>query len=259
MLNRFLFFFLLLPNFVFASTSYVVYDFSNNQVLENQLSNTVRPIASVTKLMTANVFLESNANKSCRIAISSEDTDLIKGTWTTLPRNVPIACSELLKAMMVHSDNYAAHALSRAAGMSRATFIQKMNEKARELGMYSTHFKDSSGLSKENVSTAMDLVKLAKYSLKKPILRNLSNTRKTWIRAGNKNIFMRNTNYLVREKLFEAALNKTGYIQESGYNLVFVNKNRCGNRLIGVVSLNNSSSNARATLTSKKLKSYGCS
>lgn len=60
---------------------------------------------------------------------TKEDTDRIKGTGTKLPKNIPISCNELLKAMLVHSDNYAAHALSRAAGISRRQFIKKMNEK----------------------------------------------------------------------------------------------------------------------------------
>lgn len=246
-----------LPSVVFAQ-SYVVYDFTHDRVLESRAPNSVQPIASVTKLMTANVFLENNANQNCRIAITEEDTDYIKGTSTKLPKNTPIACNELLKAMLVHSDNYAAHALSRAAGMSRLQFIQKMNEKAKELGMRSTRFSDSSGLSSANVSSVMDLVKLAKYSLGKPQIQELSNTAAAYIHAGRQNIFVKNTNKLVREELFAAAINKTGYIRESGYNLVFINKNLCHQAKIGVISLNNTSSAYRSQFTKTKLEQYGC-
>ena len=106
-----------MPTFVMAQ-SYVVYDFTHNKVLESGTPNTVRPIASVTKLMTANVFLEHNKNPRCMASITNEDYDYIKGTHTKLPKYTPIACRELLKAMLVHSDNYAAHALSRSAGMT---------------------------------------------------------------------------------------------------------------------------------------------
>ena len=107
--------------------SYIVYDFTNNRMLETHQPNSVQPIASVTKLMTAIVFLEHNRNTRCTTSITGEDIDHIKGTHTTLPKGTPIACHELLKAMLVHSDNYAAHALSRSAGMSRAQFIQKIS------------------------------------------------------------------------------------------------------------------------------------
>lgn len=247
----------LLPT-VAAAQSYVVYDFTHNKILESNSVHSVRPIASVTKLMTANVFLEHNKNARCTASITAEDTDYIKGTSTKLPKNTPISCNELLKAMLVHSDNYAAHALSRSAGMSRSQFIQKMNEKARALGMTSTRFIDSSGLSNGNVSSVMDLVKLAKYSLNKAEIKRLSNISSTYIQTGKRNIFVKNTNKLVRDEIFSAAINKTGYIRESGYNLVFVNKVPCNRATIGVISLNNVSSAYRSSFTKSKLEKYGC-
>ncbi|SMB82109.1 murein-DD-endopeptidase. Serine peptidase. MEROPS family S11 [Pasteurella testudinis DSM 23072] len=242
-----------------SAQSYVVYDFTHNKVLESSSANSVRPIASVTKLMTAIVFLENNRNANCRASITQDDHDYIKGTSTKLPKNTPISCSELLKAMLVYSDNYAAHALARSAGMSRAKFIQKMNEKAKKLKMNATRFSDSSGLSSQNVSSVMDLVKLAKYALNKPELKTLSNMRNTYIRTSRSNVFMQNTNKLVREEMFDAAISKTGYIRESGYNLVFINKHRCDDdATIGVISLNNKSSAARSNFTKNKLKAHGC-
>lgn len=243
---------------VAMAQSYIVYDFTHDRVLESRSPNHVQPIASVTKLMTANVFLENNRNANCTASITDDDYDYIKGTHTKLPKYTPISCNELLKAMLVHSDNYAAHALSRSAGMSRLQFIQKMNKKARELGMRSTRFSDSSGLSDSNISSAMDLVKLAKYSLKKAQIKNLSNMPSAFIQAGGRSVFVKNTNKLVREEVFDAAVNKTGYIRESGYNLVFVNKNPCNHSIIGVISLNNYSSAFRSNFTKGKLEQYGC-
>ncbi|SCX74779.1 murein-DD-endopeptidase. Serine peptidase. MEROPS family S11 [Basfia succiniciproducens] len=257
MLKKLFSVFLFLPVTAWAQ-SYVVYDFTHNKVLESRSPNSILPIASVTKLMTANVFLENNRNPNCSSSITDEDYDHIKGTRTKLPKYTPISCNELLKAMLVHSDNYAAHALSRSAGMSRAQFIKKMNQKAQQLGMNSTRFSDSSGLSSSNVSSPMDLVKLAKYSLDKQLIKTLSNTRATYIRAGRHNVFMQNTNKLVREEMFDAAINKTGYIRESGYNLVFVNKHQCNRSTIGVISLNNASSAYRSNFTKHKLEEYGC-
>lgn len=248
--------------FVFPTTlmaqSYVVYDFTHDKVLESRSPNNVQPIASVTKLMTAVIFLENNEKKNCAASISKEDADYIKGTGTKLPLHTPIACKELLTAMLVHSDNYAAHALARATGMSKSQFIQKMNQKAKQLGMNATSFHDSSGLSSLNISSAIDLVKLTKYSLNYPQIHVLSNTRATYVKAGRRNVFMQNTNRLVRDEIFDAAVNKTGYIRESGYNLIFVNKHHCNQAIIGVISLNNRSSAARSTFTKNKLEQYGC-
>lgn len=241
-----------------VAQSYIVYDFTHNKILESRSPNHVQPIASVTKLMTANIFLEKNKNRHCTASITAEDYDYIKGTSSRLPKYTPIACEELLKAMIVHSDNYAAHVLSRSAGISRAQFIREMNKKARVLGMNSTRFSDSSGLSNRNVSSAMDLVKLAKYSFNKPELQMLSNIRTAYIRTHRSNVFMKNTNKLVRENIFDAAISKTGYIKESGYNLVFINKYPCNHSIIGVISLNNTSSAYRSNFTKNKLESYGC-
>lgn len=241
------------------NSAYIVYDFKNQQILESKNPNLSRPIASITKLMTANVFLENNQDPNCTAKITKEDADKIKFTGTKLPRGVEISCNELLKAMLVQSDNYAAHALSRATNMTRSQFIKKMNQKAKELGMYNTVFADSSGLSKENRSSVLDLTKLAKYSLNKKVLRELSNTKELSVKAGKQRILMRNTNMLVRSGQFDAALSKTGFTREAGYSLVFVNDNMCSNgRAVGVISLNNDSSVERANFTNKKLQQFGC-
>lgn len=255
-------FFIFLCGFSFsvnASNIYAVYDFNKNQLLESKNINKIRPIASITKLMTANVFLETNKNPNCKTKILPEDYDHLKGTTSKLPKNTIISCYDLLKAMLVKSDNYAAHALSRSAGISKAEFIQKMNQKARALGMLNTRFVDSSGLSPKNVSTVSDLIKLSKYSMNKSIIQNLSNTDLTQIHTNKGDLEVKNTNKLVREKIFNASLNKTGYINEAGYNLIFVNKYNCeNNSKIGVISLNNSSSMERSNFTKNKLVSYGC-
>ena len=69
-------------------------------------------------------FLKISKHKLYSL-ITDDDFDYIKGTHTKLPKYTPISCNELLKAMLVHSDNYAAHALSRSAGMSRFAIYPK--------------------------------------------------------------------------------------------------------------------------------------
>lgn len=240
------------------NSAYVVFDLNQKKFLEGKNFNLVRPIASVTKLMTAVVFLEENRNPYCHTQILPSDGDFIKGTTSPLPKNVDIACSELLKAMLVRSDNYAAHALAHATHLNKAQFIARMNSKARELGLSQTYFKDSSGLSPENVSTVSDLAKLAGYAASKAEIQQLSNTALANVYANGKQFSMKNTNSIVRSQSYPALVSKTGYTREAGYNLVFIHRGDCRGKRIGVVSLNNSSSTARAEFTETMLAKYQC-
>lgn len=243
-----------------APKSYVVYDYTSNQILDSKNINRVQPIASLTKLMTAYVFVSLNENPYCKTKILPSDRDTIKNTNTRLPKNVDISCNELLKAMLIGSDNYAASALSHALpNISSKEFIMVMNTTAKKMGMYDTHFVDTSGLSSENVSSVKDLLTLTKYIRNNKEIQKITNTQSATLKAGNRQVAFRNSNVLVREKMFDTQLSKTGYIRESGYNLVFVNKYGCyNNHQIGVISLNNQSSQARANFTKQKLKENGC-
>lgn len=240
--------------------SYIVYDFNNGEILESKNIDISLPIASITKLMTANVFLKLNNNSKCYNSITSEDRDYIKNTSTRLPINTPIDCHSLLQAMLVSSDNYAASSLSRAInGISKHEFVKQMNSQAKEWGMNNTYFFDPAGLSPKNVSSVWDLLILAHHSMNNNLIKDLSNITSFKIENNNfQKVVFRNTNKLIREKQFSALVSKTGYIRESGYNLLFVNSSYCNGRLIGVISLNNSSSLNRANFTSNKLIEYGC-
>lgn len=241
------------------NSAYVVFDLNQKKFLEGKNFNLVRPIASVTKLMTAVVFLEENRRGDyCQTAILPSDADFLKGTNSPLPKNVEINCHELLKAMFVRSDNYAAHALAHATHLSKAQFIARMNSKAREIGMTHTYFEDSSGLSANNVSTVSDLAKLAAYAANKPQIQQLSNLPSVNVYAAGKHLTMNNTNAIVREQSYPALVSKTGFIREAGYNLAFIARNLCNGKRIGVVSLNNSSSTARREFTEMMLAKYRC-
>lgn len=241
------------------NSAYVVFDLNQKKFLEGKNFNLVRPIASVTKLMTAVVFLEENRyGASCQTQILPSDADFLKGTTSPLPKNLNIACSELLKAMLVRSDNYAAHALAHATHLNKAQFLARMNSKAREIGMTQTYFGDSSGLSSDNVSTVVDLAKLAGYAASKPEIQQLSNSPMVSVYAGGQYFSMKNTNKMVREQSYPAMVSKTGYTREAGYNLAFITQQNCNGKRIGVVSLNNSSSADRVDFTETMLAKYQC-
>lgn len=241
------------------NSAYVVFDLNQKKFLEGKNFDLVRPIASVTKLMTAVVFLEENRNNNqCQTQILPSDADFIKGTTSPLPKNVSISCTELLKAMLVRSDNYAAHALAHATHLNKAQFIARMNSKARELGMTRTYFADSSGLSSDNVSTVSDLAKLAGYAASKQQIQWLSNMPIVDVYAAGQHFEMKNTNSIVREQSYQALVSKTGYTREAGYNLAFINRGDCKGRRIGVISLNNGSASDRADFTESMLAKYQC-
>ena len=243
--------------------SYIVYDYNTRRILDYKNPHMVLPIASVTKLMTAYTFLSLNTNPNCTNQITDEDTDTLKGTRTRLPKYTDISCHDLLKAMLVGSDNYAASSLSRAVkGYSKPQFIQVMNKHAKAFGMHNTHFKDSSGLSPQNVSTVSDLLTLSLYALNNKDISNITSFTKIYANPISNSpyntVAFNNTNKLIRNGNYSALLSKTGHIREAGYNLVFVNGKRCQNGLIGVISLNNSSSENRARFTMSKLIENGC-
>lgn len=241
------------------NSAYVVFDLNQKKFLEGKNFNLVRPIASVTKLMTAVVFLEENrAGNQCQTQILPSDADFLKGTTSPLPKNTYIACNELLKAMLVRSDNYAAHAIAHSTHLNKAQFIARMNSKAREIGMTHTYFEDSSGLSPNNISTVIDLAKLAGYAASKPEIQQLSNAPTVNVYAAGQYIPMRNTNSIVRSQSYQALVSKTGYTREAGYNLAFIARHTCNGKRIGVVSLNNSSASGRADFTEAMLAKYQC-
>lgn len=238
-------------------TSYLVYDFQHNKVLEAKNSDEIRPIASLTKLMTAHTFLKYNKNNTnCTSKILSSDHDTLKHTRTRLPKNVDISCDTLLKAMLISSDNYAASALSHAIpNISKERFIQLMNKEAKTFKMMNTHFMDSSGLSPLNTSTAEDLMKLVKAVKNNKHISEISSTAQVTLKPKNTPIEFRNTNKLVRYNQFDGQISKTGYTAEAGYNLIFLPKTT-GKNHIGVICLNSQSPDDRLAFTRNKLNKY---
>lgn len=239
----------LISSAIATPTNYLVYDFGQKKILEQKNIDEVRSIASLTKLMTAHVFL-SLQKGGCISKILPEDRDTLKYTRTRLPQNTPISCDDLLRAMLISSDNYAASALSHSVkGVSKAQFIATMNKTAKRLGMKHTHFYDSSGLNPNNKSTAKDLLILSQRVMGDAKIRAITSTPQATVMGMN----YPNTNALVRYNADTAVLSKTGYIQEAGYNLIYV---RDCNKKIGIVSLNNPTSNQRVSFAHQKISHF---
>lgn len=190
------------------------------ELLDNQ-AHTVRPIASLTKLMTALVFLDTEINWQANYTIVREDN--IKGGRLNLFPGDTLKIEELFKTALIASDNGATMALVRSTGLSEEAFVFRMNEKAKEMGLINTKFADPTGLSNDNVSTAKEVSILARTAFKKDqIISALENSKYTYTtkEGREKNIF--STLDLLNSNLedLKYLAGKTGYTDEAGYCLV---------------------------------------
>ena len=200
----------------------LVMDERDGVILYGRAIDTPRPIASLTKLMTALVVLESELPLDAPIAITTDDRDRLKGSHSRLHIGAILTREDLLRAALSASDNRAAAALARTAPGGTETFVASMNAKALALGMTNTRFADASGLNPRNVSTARDLLKLLEAARTQPRMHAFTTSGEHWVTdlANGREIGFFNTNRLVRQEGWEMALSKTGYTADAGNCLV---------------------------------------
>ena len=140
----------------------IIFDPVTGQVLYEENSQDKRSIASITKVMTALVFLEDNPDLNQEVTV--DRSDVYAASTTYLKANDHITTGELLHLLLIPSDNGAARALARNSHGGTAAFVERMNEKAIELGLQNTSFADPSGLNANNVSSAFDLSHLITFA-----------------------------------------------------------------------------------------------
>ena len=209
------------PEKVFLRSSVaLVQDAKTGETLIAKNSETVLPIASITKLMTAIVVLERGLDLDARVAISEDDQDIVKGTRSRLRNGAMLTRNQLLLLALMSSENRAAASLARTYPGGTETFVAAMNEKARMLGMIDSRFVDATGLSSANVASAHDLGRLVKAAYAYPVIREYSTRESAQVNVFGRALDYRNTNGLVRNGRWDIALQKTGYISEAGRCLV---------------------------------------
>ena len=202
-----------------SSVAYVV-DQNTGESLFDKNSRAVVPIASITKLMTSMVVLDSKAALTEQIEVTDEDRDYIKNTGSRLAVGSVLSREDMLHIALMASENRAAAALSRYFPGGRPAFIAAMNAKAKQLGMTDTHFESPSGLTSENVSSARDLVKMVNAAYQYPMIREFSTDRSYEVYTGKRSIAYNSTNALVRNPTWDIGLQKTGFINEAGECMV---------------------------------------
>jgi len=199
----------------------IIYDPETNQVLWEENSQTPRSIASITKVMTATVFLENNPDVSQPVTI--QRSDVFQASTTHLRANDKVTADDLLHLLLIASDNAAARALARTSPLGSDGFIRRMNEKAEELGLENTHYADPSGLLSENVSSAYDMARLITHASQDERISSIMRTPEYTVYSGGKRpITFHSTNHLLREGNVEVRAGKTGFITKAGYCLATV-------------------------------------
>lgn len=216
-----------------SETIYLI-DLDSAQVLYAKNQDTARSIASITKLMTAIVILQSDLSLDERITIKQSDIDLPSTIPARITAGETYSRLELLKLALIASENSAAHALARSFTGGIDSFIGAMNVTAYELGMLNSHFADASGLASENISTAVDLMRLVVFAYKQPLLRQITSNRQTELN----NRKFKNTNILIGRKHWDILLSKTGTTTAAGDCLVMVFKSEQQNLAMVLLDAN---------------------
>ncbi|CAB3713341.1 hypothetical protein LMG22037_04201 [Paraburkholderia phenoliruptrix] len=202
-----------------SSVAYVV-DQNTGEPLFDKNSRAVVPIASITKLMTAMVVLDSKEPMSDQLEVTDEDRDYEKNTGSRLSVGSVLSREDMLHIALMASENRAAAALSRYYPGGRPAFLAAMNAKARQLGMTDTHFENPTGLTSQNVSSARDLVKMVNAAYQYPLIRKFSTDHSYEVYTGKRTLAYNSTNALVRNPTWDIGLQKTGFINEAGECLV---------------------------------------
>jgi|TARA_B100001971_G_C18179050_1_gene531654 D-alanyl-D-alanine carboxypeptidase len=217
-----------------SAQSAIVVDSESSAVLFEKWAHKVHPMASIVKIMTALVFLEQNPDLTLRIEMTEEDNreggdDFIKpGESATL--------LSFLRASLLGSANNATIVLSRSTELSQVEFVSAMNTRANELGMRDTIFIEPTGLDPKNTSTARDIVRLLSESGKNERIKEILGTNRSTIRVYPRGLIRQivTTNHLMGT-IIPVEYGKTGYLDESLYNLGTVVSTSQGNELFVVV------------------------
>ncbi len=194
----------------------IIYNPATQQVLYESNAQTPRSIASITKVMTAVAFLENEVDATREVTIHPDD---LRGASTTyLRRNDRVSIQQLLHLLLIGSDNVAARTLARASLYGPLGFVERMNQKAAELGLTQTRYYDPSGLYAENISSAFDMARLISFAAGDERIASIMRMKDYQFAAPRRTVTLHNTNHLVGTDV-DVRGGKTGFISKSGYCL----------------------------------------
>ncbi|OON38848.1 D-alanyl-D-alanine endopeptidase [Izhakiella australiensis] len=204
-----------------ASGSAMVVDTNSGKVLFESHPDRIRPIASLTKLMTAMVVLDARQPLDEMLTVDISNTPEMRGVFSRVKLNSQISRRNMLLLALMSSENRAAASLAAHYPGGYAAFINAMNARAASLGMTRTHYVEPTGLSLQNVSTARDLIKLLQATKRYPLIGQLSTTHEDTATFSHPayQLPFRNTNHLIYNEKWTIQLTKTGFTNEAGHCL----------------------------------------
>ncbi len=202
------------------SNAFYIVDTADSKVLAARNEQVAAPIASITKLMTALVVLDSGQPMDEMISITREDVRETAKSGSRLSQGVRLSRADLLHLALMSSENRAAHALCRSYSGGVPACVAAMNAKARSLGMSTARFVEPTGLSSNNVSSAVDLAKLVQAAAANATIREYSTDPEHTFYVRGHAMAFRSTNALVKKSDWRVTVQKTGYIAEAGRCLV---------------------------------------
>lgn len=203
------------PGGVWASSA-IVLDPATGKVLYEKNAERSVPIASLTKLMTALVFIEQKPDLDRMVEVTR--TELTGGGHTQLWNREMVSLRDLLHMSLMCSDNVATRVLARESGLAFDDYLARMNQKSLELGLTHTRFVEFTGLDERNVSTATDVARLLHAAASNDMVRDITTTPSYEFRTKRRAHLIGNTNRLLYGR-YEILGGKTGFISEAGYCL----------------------------------------
>jgi D-alanyl-D-alanine endopeptidase (penicillin-binding protein 7) len=195
----------------------IIYNPDTGKVLWEENSQNKRSIASITKVMTAAVFLEQSPDLTAEAVVQPSDVRYARHTY--LRANDHVTVDDLLHLTLIASDNAAARALARISPDGSDAFVERMNEKALELGLDSTTYADPSGLDPSNMSSAYDMARLIAFAASDERIAGIMRTPYYTFRTRRGPLKVHSTNQLVMKGDVDVRGGKTGFISQAGYCL----------------------------------------
>ncbi|HCT73449.1 serine hydrolase [Psychrobacter aquimaris] len=230
------------------SRSVAVIDAETGESIYEKDADIARPMASISKVMTAMVVLDAGLDMREELTLDPEDFVGPKRASSNLKSGDRLNRAEMLLMALMKSENPAAKSLARNYPGGYSAFIRAMNRKAQDLGMTTAFFGDPTGLDKRNVASSNDLVKMVRAAGNYDVIRRFSTTKSydffvSNYSSGNRTYKANNTSSLVRAGDYPIGISKTGFINEAGRCVVM--ETRVNNRPAIIVILGANSSATR--------------
>lgn len=220
-----------------SATSAILMDMDTHRIMYAKNIHNVRSVASISKIMTAIIAIESD--KLNKTVIIGDEINKAYGSGIYIKKGEKLLLIDLVYGLMLRSGNDAAASIAHYVGKNEENFVKLMNEKAVDIGMKNTTFNNPSGLDQDkgNYSTAYDMAILTSYAMKNKIYRKITSTKEYKLNTNMNNYLWKNKNKLLKKYKYTTG-GKTGFTENARRTLVTTATK--DNMKLVVVTLNDS-------------------